>query len=72
MKKIIVIEDNVEVRENLAEILSLSNYEVIEAENGKVGVQKVMEEKPDLIICDVMMPELDGFGVLKILNKNPE
>ena len=72
MKKIIVIEDNAEVRENLAEILSLSNYEVIEAENGKVGVQKVMEEKPDLIICDVMMPELDGFGVLKILNKNPE
>jgi len=71
MKKILVIEDNVEVRENLCEILELDNYEVISAENGKVGVDKAVSELPDLILCDVMMPVLDGFGVLKILNKNP-
>jgi len=72
MKKIIVIEDNQEVRENLVEILSLSGYEALEAENGKVGVQIIKESKPDLILCDVMMPELDGFGVLKVLNHNPD
>ena len=72
MKKIVVVEDNLEVRENLAEILSLSGYEVHEAENGKIGVKVIMETKPDLILCDVMMPELDGFGVLKVLNHNPE
>lgn len=71
MKKILIIEDNTEVRENLAEILMLSNYDTIEAENGKVGVKQAIEHQPDLILCDVMMPELDGFGVLKILNKNP-
>ena len=71
MKKIVVIEDNQEVRENLAEILSLSGYEAHEAENGKVGLNVVADVKPDLILCDVMMPELDGFGVLKILNRNP-
>lgn len=72
MKKILVIEDNDDVRENLAEVLELSNYNVIQAENGKIGVKSAMEEVPDLILCDVMMPELDGFGVLKILNKSPE
>ena len=72
MKKILIIEDNLEVRENLAEILMLSNYETVEAENGKIGIKQAREHKPDLIICDVMMPELDGFGVLKILNKNPD
>jgi len=72
MKKILVIEDNLEVRENLCEILELDSYEVISAENGKVGVEMVLSELPDLIICDVMMPLLDGFGVLKILNKNPK
>lgn len=72
MKRILIIEDNTEVRENLAEILMLSNYTAVEAENGKIGVKKAIEHKPDLIICDVMMPELDGFGVLKILNKNPD
>lgn len=71
MKKIIVIEDNTEVRENLAEILSLSGYIVTEAIDGKDGLAKIAADKPDLILCDVMMPELDGFGVLKILNKNP-
>lgn len=72
MKKILVIEDNLEVRENLAEILELSGYEVATAENGKVGVQIARSDKPDLILCDVMMPELDGFGVLRILDQNPK
>ena len=71
MKKILIIEDNLEVRENLAEILELSNYNAITAENGKVGVEKALLEVPDLILCDVMMPELDGYGVLNILGKKP-
>lgn len=72
MKKILLIEDNPEVRENTAEILSLANYEVIEAPNGRVGVDLAQREKPDLIICDIMMPELDGYGVLHILSKNEQ
>lgn len=70
MKKILIIEDNPDVRENTAEILELSNYEVITAENGKIGVRRASQELPDLIICDVMMPELDGFGVLRILGQS--
>ena len=70
MKKILVIEDTVEVRENICEILELDGYEVYDAANGKEGVEKAIRHAPDLILCDVMMPELDGFGVLKILNKN--
>lgn len=72
MKKILLIEDNTEVRENTAEILSLAGYQVITAPNGKIGVEKAQSEHPDLIICDIMMPELDGYGVLHILNKSPE
>lgn len=72
MKKVLIIEDNTEVRENIAEILSISNYEVITAENGLIGVRKAEAEVPDLILCDVMMPELDGFGVLRILSKKQE
>jgi len=71
MKKILVIEDTKEVRENLCEILELDNYKVFAAENGKIGVQLAHDHQPDLILCDVMMPELDGFGVLKILNRTP-
>lgn len=71
MKKILLIEDHQEIRENTAEILTLANYEVVEAENGKIGVDKAKVEKPDLIICDIMMPQLDGYGVLHMLSKNP-
>ena len=70
-KKILVIEDNHEVRDNLLELLTLCNYQALGAENGKIGVQLAIPEKPDLILCDVMMPEMDGYGVLKILNNNP-
>lgn len=72
MKKILVIEDNLEVRENTCEILELSGYEVFNAENGKAGIQAALENQPDLIICDVMMPVLDGYGTLKVLHKNPK
>jgi CRP-like cAMP-binding protein/FixJ family two-component response regulator len=71
MKKILLIEDNTEIRENIAEILGLANYEVAEAENGKIGVELAKKEKPDLIICDIMMPQLDGYGVLHMLGKDP-
>jgi len=70
MKKILLIEDNDDIRENTAEILELSNYKVIVAENGKVGVEKAIEHTPDLIVCDIMMPGLDGYGVLHAVHKN--
>ena len=69
---ILLIEDNNEIRENTAEILELANYKVSTAENGKIGVELALKEKPDLIICDIMMPVLDGYGVLHLLNKNPD
>lgn len=72
MKKILLIEDNDDVRENTAEILELANYNVITAKNGKLGVEIASDFKPDLIICDIMMPVLDGYGVLHLLSKNPE
>ena len=69
-KKILIIEDDKIVRENTAEILQLANYEVITAENGKAGLEKTTFFKPDLIICDILMPELDGYGVLQIMMRN--
>ena len=70
MQKILVIEDNQDVRENLAEILTLSGYAASTAENGKVGAAKAQAELPDLILCDIMMPELDGYAVLHILSRS--
>lgn len=70
MKKILLIEDNPEMLENLTEILELANYEAITATNGKDGVTKAKTHLPDLIVSDIMMPELDGFGVLNILSKD--
>lgn len=72
MKKILVIEDNREVRENVAEILELSNYKVITAENGMTGAELAILDLPDLIICDIMMPVLDGYGALYLLNQHVE
>jgi CRP/FNR family cyclic AMP-dependent transcriptional regulator len=72
MKKILIIEDNTEVRENTAEILELTNYEVFTAENGKVGVELALKEKPDLVVCDIVMPVLDGYGVYHLLRKHSE
>jgi len=64
MKKILVIEDEPEMRRNIATLLRYYEYAPITAENGRVGIQAARREKPDLILCDVMMPELDGYGVL--------
>lgn len=70
MKTLLVIDDNTEIRENTAEILTLAGYKTLTAENGKRGVEVATKEKPDLIVCDIMMPELDGYGVLHLLKKN--
>lgn len=72
MTKIVLIEDNHEMRENIEEMLELADYTVLSAENGKIGLELVKKELPDLIICDIMMPELDGYGVLYYLSKMPE
>ncbi len=69
MKKVLLIEDDTVVRENTAELLELANYTVITADNGKTGVAKAKKHLPDIIICDIMMPELNGYGVLQILSK---
>lgn len=72
MKTILVIDDNTDIRENTAEILALAGYQTFTAENGKRGVEIAAQEKPDLIVCDIMMPELDGYGVLHLLKNRPE
>jgi hypothetical protein len=72
MNSILLIEDNLDVRENTAEILELAGYKVTTAVDGKDGVEKAQLHKPDLIICDIMMPVLDGYGVLHLLSKNPD
>ena len=72
MKTILLIEDNNDIRENMSEIMALANYNVLTAENGKIGVELATEHKPDLVICDIMMPVLDGYGVIHMLQKNPD
>ncbi len=71
-KTILVIEDNNDIRENTAEILELAGFKALTAKNGRQGVDVALKENPDLIICDIMMPELDGYGVLHLLRKNKE
>jgi DNA-binding NarL/FixJ family response regulator len=70
MNKILIIEDQPQMRRNLATILEMEGFEVSLAENGNAGVARARESKPDLIICDVMMPELDGYGVLRTLRSD--
>lgn len=71
MKKILVIEDQPQMLKNLALMLTLEGYQVFTAENGKLGVDTALERLPDLIICDVMMPQLDGHGVIQTLRSEP-
>ena len=71
-RSILVIDDNNDIRENTAEILDLAGYKTFTAENGRKGVELAIKVKPSLIVCDIMMPELDGYGVLHLLRKNPE
>jgi DNA-binding NarL/FixJ family response regulator len=65
--KLLVIEDEAEMRRNLVTILRLEKFTVLSAENGRIGLEVARRDKPDLILCDVMMPELDGYGVLEAL-----
>src|SRR5580765_7829681 len=70
MKKILIIDDEPEMRRNISALLRHLDCHPIEAENGRTGVELAKREKPDLILCDVMMPELDGHGVLKALKQD--
>jgi len=70
MKKILIIEDTENVRENIIEILENEDYEVYAAENGKTGVEMALSIQPDLVLCDIMMPVMDGYETLKELRKH--
>ena len=70
MTKILLVEDNNEIRENTREILELANYQISTATNGKEGYEMALKETPDLIVCDIMMPVLDGYGLLHLITKN--
>lgn len=72
MVKILVIEDEVEIRSNLLELLGLEGHDVVGADNGVTGLLGAIEHAPDLIMCDVMMPELDGYDVLQALRQDPK
>lgn len=72
MAKILVIEDEMEIRANLMDLLDAEGYEIVGADNGATGIMGALEHKPDLILCDVMMPELDGHDVLYTLRQEPE
>jgi DNA-binding NarL/FixJ family response regulator len=72
MKKILVIEDEPEMRRNIMALLRFHEFEPVAAENGRRGVELARREKPDLILCDVMMPELDGHGVLQALQQDAD
>ena len=72
MQTVLVIEDEAPLRANIVRILSAEGYRVVAAADGDEGVRRVLEERPDLVICDILMPRLDGFGVLAALRSRPE
>lgn len=72
MKTVLIIEDNDDIRESTTEILEMAGFKVFEAVDGKLGVDQALKHKPDIILCDIMMPNLDGYGVLFLLGKHPE
>lgn len=71
MKTVLIVEDNSEIRENTTELLELQGYKVFIAENGRDGIRIASESKPDIILCDIMMPEVKGYEVLKQIRNNP-
>jgi DNA-binding response OmpR family regulator len=71
MHTILIIEDDQSLREQMAQVLRFEGFETLEAANGKLGVAAAISSVPDLVVCDIMMPELDGFGVLQALRDNP-
>ncbi len=68
--KILIIEDEKKIRESIVEILEMHDFNVLEAANGEIGIRVAVDEKPDLIFCDMMMPIIDGMGVLKAINSS--
>jgi CRP-like cAMP-binding protein/ActR/RegA family two-component response regulator len=72
MKTILLIEDDEYIRENTAELLELAGFAVLTAADGKRGVEQALVNRPDLVVCDIMMPVLDGYGVLQIFNQNAQ
>ena len=71
MQKILVIEDEETVRENILELLDAEGFNAIAAQNGRIGLELARQHLPDLILCDVRMPELDGYGVLQVIRSDP-
>ena len=72
MQTVLVIEDEAPLRANIVRILSAEGYRVVAAADGEEGIQRVTEERPDMVICDILMPRVDGFGVLAALRSRPE
>lgn len=70
MATILIIEDNEEIRENTAELLTLNHYRVLTAENGRTGFEEARRKLPDLILCDMMMPDTDGQKFLELARTN--
>ena len=70
MRKVLIIEDSDDIRDGIVEILDMAGFETYAAKNGKLGVELAFKSIPDIILCDIMMPELDGYGVLYLLQKN--
>ena len=72
MQTVLVIEDEAPLRANIVRILSAEGFRVVAAADGEEGIQRVTEERPDMVICDILMPRVDGFGVLAALRSRPE
>lgn len=70
MATILLIEDNDDIRSNISEVLLLAGHQVLVAEEGEAGIRLAKEHLPDLIICDIMMPAMDGYGVFRMLRKD--
>lgn len=70
MKRVLLIEDDAILRDNTAELLELSHFDVMKAPNGKIGIDTAKQQLPDIVVCDIMMPEIDGYGVLAALSKD--
>ena len=71
MKKILLIEDNPDIRENISELLELAGYEVVCVQDGQEGLSAVTRNLPDVVLCDIMMPQTDGYEVLRRLKEQP-
>jgi CheY-like chemotaxis protein len=71
MPRILLIEDNHNLREEILNVLELEGYDVVTAENGRIGIERLPEANPDLVLCDLMMPDMDGYETLKAIRGNP-